>query len=300
MDNRISRRLLMMGMTFNNLCPCLSDRLSSLAIERGMRKKIQPSWNLLPAPPVRNAPPVMNDHILNRFADGKIISKPGIKRVFDHSVEFTDGSKIDDIEAVIFATGYEADYSILAPEADPTAFETPEWDRAPHANSLQYARLYQGMLSTAHPTSLAFIGPFRGHSFAIFANADLSSTAVAQVFAGNHPLPSKAGIESWCDMNYARNLKRISKFRISKLECDAQALEKWLNAAAGNAVNEKLGWGIEGWKFWWNDRALYKLVMDGIDTPFLYRLFEGRKGKGTRKPWEGARAAIEKVNQAKY
>jgi dimethylaniline monooxygenase (N-oxide forming) len=63
---------------------------------------------------------------------------------------------------------------------------------------------------------------------------------------------------------------------------------------AGTQVNEKLGWGWEGWKFWWGDRTLYKLIMDGIPTPFVYRLWEGREGG--RKTWEGARAEIYKVN----
>jgi hypothetical protein len=37
-------------------------------------------------------------------------------------------------------------------------------------------------------------------------------------------------------------------------------------------------------------------LVDGVDTPHLYRLFEGRGDVGARKPWEGARAAVEKAN----
>ncbi|KAJ3515503.1 hypothetical protein NM208_g14959 [Fusarium decemcellulare] len=65
----------------------------------------------------------------------------------------------------------------------------------------------------------------------------------------------------------------------------------WANKAAGTQVNEHLGWGLAGWKFWFQDRAFYKLLMDGIYTPFIWRVFDGK-----RKKWDGAKAEIEKVN----
>ena len=110
-------------------------------------------------------------------------------------------------------------------------------------------------------------------------------------------------MESWCEANYAAQLKRIATWRVIKVNTDPKKLEEWLNDAAGNRVNEMLGWGREGWKFWWNDRKLYKLLVDGIDTPFLYRVFEGRKGidgeERGRKKWEGARGVIFRVNGVK-
>jgi len=51
-----------------------------------------------------------------------------------------------------------------------------------------------------------------------------------------------------------------------------------LNQVAGNGVNEALGWGWKGWEFWWKERELWSFVMDGVNTPFIYRLFKGRRG----------------------
>ena len=65
----------------------------------------------------------------------------------------------------------------------------------------------------------------------------------------------------------------------------------WLNDACGNGINEMLGWSWGSWKFWWKERALYRLVVNGVNTGFLYRLFEGR-----RRRWEGAREAIYRAN----
>ena len=276
-------------------------KLGGIFLERNMRKiypSLEASWNLLPARSIQHAAPAINDHLMTLLSSGKLTSLPGIKRflVDSRTLEFTDGTLVPSIDAVIFCTGYHYDYSILAPDADPTVFPTPDWDSAPHVNGLKYARLYQGLISTTHPHSLAFIGPFRGHSFAAFSNADLSSQAIAQIWKGNFSLPAQSEIEAWCDKNYASSLSQLSVWHLQKAGIPPRKFEKWLSAAVGNGMNEMLGWtSLAAWKFWWGDRKLYRLIMDGIDTPYVYRLFPGRGDKG-RKKWDGARAAIFKAN----
>lgn len=70
--------------------------------------------------------------------------------------------------------------------------------------------------------------------------------------------------------------------------------DRWLNDAAGTELYDRLGWGWQGWKLWWNDHSLFKMLMDGVDTPFAMRLFVTQRG---RKSWPGARQAIEKANK---
>lgn len=305
-DWGISRRMAKFGQTFSQYLPTLATKLAGHAIGRMMIKGnpgYQKSWGLLPAAAVTSSQPVVNDHIIDRFIDGTIIPTKGLKRFLlssdpnatSSSVELVDNTILESIDAVIFATGYYPDFSICAPEADPTAFDTPEWDSSLHKNDLAYPRLFRGIFSTVHPDSLAFIGPYRGHSFAGFSNADLTSQAIVQIWAGNYSLPPQVEMEAWCDNNYRDSLKQISMRRIGKITSDPKAYEVWLNDAAGNEVNEKLGWGLEGWKFWWNDRKLYNLLVDGIDLPYLYRLFDGREG--SRLKYEGARDAIFRVNK---
>lgn len=69
----------------------------------------------------------------------------------------------------------------------------------------------------------------------------------------------------------------------------------WLNDVAGTELYERTGWGWAGWKFWWTDRIMYKLIMDGPDTPFALRLFVTKRG---RKSWPGARDALIKANRS--
>jgi len=113
---------------------------------------------------------------------------------------------------------------------------------------------------------------------------------------GSYPLPSQAEMEKWCDEIHDRSLRLIKTWRIPKTGADSVESEVWLNDAAGNGVNEAMGWGWEGWKFWWKQRELHGLIMDGISTPFSYRLLDGRPG--SRKRWDGAREAIYRAKGA--
>lgn len=67
---------------------------------------------------------------------------------------------------------------------------------------------------------------------------------------------------------------------------------RWVDGAAGLGVAERMGYGGKGWRFWWRERRLCGLVMDGIMSPSIMRLFD----EGKRKIWEGAGRDLEKVN----
>jgi dimethylaniline monooxygenase (N-oxide forming) len=299
-DHAITRRRVGIGQLINRHFPNFVAKLGTYFLERKMLKEwpyIDPSWNLLPAPPILNSLPVYHDETIPLLASGKLISVPGIKRFNETDIEFVDGTKLESIDAVIFCTGYYFNYTILSPSADPTIEQSLEWAQSPHNNGLAYPRLYMGILSPVHPTSLAFIGPFRGHSFAAFSNADLASQALAQLWLGHYPMPYSSEMSTWCDANYVRNLSILKTGRLQKVGMDPGELESWLNKVAGNGMNEMFQWGRwEAWRFWWNERELYKLIMDGIDTPFVYRLFDSPRGKLGRPSWDGAREAIYKAN----
>lgn len=235
-----------------------------------------------------------NEDIINCLHTGDIINLSGIERFEPNRIVTTDQGKIDDIDVVIFAIGFSFDYSMLSDEANPTKFPAPEWEKSKHRSDLPFPRLYQTLFSTQFPDSLAFIGPCRGFSPVVFSNSDLASQAIAQVWKGTYPLPKAIEMERWCDENYDRALKQIKTWRIPLTGADPVEFERWLNKVVGNGVNEALGWGLEGWKFWWRERKLYGLIVDGVNTPFVYWLFAGREG--SRRRFDGAREAIYKVN----
>ncbi|KAF3907848.1 hypothetical protein ABW20_dc0101101 [Dactylellina cionopaga] len=318
LDQKVTRRIGSIILAISPYFPRLMGRIGELLLELGMKSKfkgkLKDEWRLLPAPPIPNVAPVMNDHIIDMFHTGQIKSVHGIKRYLDDgtSIELEGGTPnsggdgIDDgkilrnIDAVIYCTGYDYDFSYLGPEADPTAYSTPEWDKLEHTKLTRYPRLYWGILSPKYPESLAFIGAYRGQSFSAFSNSDLATAAVAQIWRGSYPVPTKEEMNKWCDAHYRNALEHTARWRTQQLACESGKLQKWLNDASGNGVNEILGagcgaWGWKAWKFWWNERKLYYLLMDGVDTAYVQRLFEGRGEKGRRR-WEGARAAVLRAN----
>ena len=295
-DHSLTRRRFILGSLFNAAFPKLAHYLSSKVLDKMFLRtwpEYDPSWKFIPAPPLANAPGGMNDHLISLMKDGQITNLSGIVRFTKTSVVTMDHGDIE-CDAVILCTGMKFDYSILSPEADPSSYPTPEWDSHPHSQGLAYPRLYRTLFHTNHPESLAFIGPYRGVTFAGFSSSDLASQAIAQVWADRFPLPDKAAITKWCDENYAFSLAQIAPHRVPRVGCDPISFEKWLNEAAGNGVNEHLGWGWTGWAFWWKDRKFHGILMDGVNTPFMYRFWEGRKG--SRKVFENAREEIYKAN----
>ncbi|KAF3918752.1 hypothetical protein ABW21_db0200991 [Orbilia brochopaga] len=301
-DHKISRRIANFSVRFYTTFPRIAGRASQLGVEYAMKsaigsKNIRKEWRLLPAPPIGNSPPTVNDYLVDYLKSDKIKSVHGIKRYLPDgtSIEMLDGEILTDIDAVIYCTGYRYDFSYLGKDADPTAEQTPEWNALPHAKVTPYARLYWGIWPEKFTESLAFIGPYRGYSFSAFANADLTSAAIANVWKGNYPLPTKEEMRVWCDANYRSALKTITNWRLQSVGCKPHELQRYLNAASGNGVNESLGWGWEGWKFWLREPRLYYLIMDGVDTSHLQRLFDG-KGERGRKKWDGARDAILRAN----
>jgi len=51
--------------------------------------------------------PMVNDDLPNAIAAGRVIVKPNVRHVTETGVEFDDGSVVDDIDVIIYATGYK-------------------------------------------------------------------------------------------------------------------------------------------------------------------------------------------------
>jgi dimethylaniline monooxygenase (N-oxide forming) len=302
-DHLITRRASLIMLCLNRIAPRIVSRLANWALGMKVRRelKLQPEWRMQPvAQPISNVPPTMNDYIVPLLRAGSIQSVAGISSFEEdgHSITLTDGTKLHNIDSVIYCTGYNFDYGSLGTEANPANHPTPEWDRHPHNNSMPYPWLYRGIFSPKYPDSLAFIGTYRGFSVSATANADLAATALAQVWKGNYNLPSREEMERFCEKNYRWQLKLIEPCRtVQVANPSSSEFEMWLNEAAGNGVNERLGGGWRSWKWMLFNWKLSRLLMDGIDTPFVQRLFDSPRGDKGRKKYDGALDAILKVHE---
>lgn len=235
--------------------------------------------------------PLVSDKLVPCLEDGSISSVAGIKRILsDTSVELQDGTSVD-VEAIIWCTGYKSDFSMIDAQFDPTCYPQP-WLDAAGSNGKPLFRLYHNIFSVKKPDSLAFLGNVHItlSGFHIF---DMASMAVAQVWAKKSLLPSLPAMNAAVDKHHewlADEAKRTSN--VSPGQCDAGAWVGAMDELAGTGVNEYLGYGLKGWLFWLRHRNFCNMLMGGIWSPHIHRVFEGK-----RKRWDGAGEAIVKVNE---
>jgi dimethylaniline monooxygenase (N-oxide forming) len=128
-----------------------------------------------PDPDIRAAGLSLCQDYLTQVRDGAIVCRPGIARVEDHDVTFTDGST-DSVEAIICATGYDLDIPYL--------------DRALWNAVGPGLALYQ---RTLHPDlpNLGIIGQFLAQG-PYFPLLELQARWIVATWTGEVALPADA------------------------------------------------------------------------------------------------------------
>lgn len=110
-------------------------------------------------------------------------------------------------------------------------------------------------------------------------------------------MPSQSQMDRNAD-SHVDHLARLTKSGDVKLTGVRGSLEfdQWMNEVAGTGLYDYLGnWtSLKCWKLWWSDRKLYGILVSGILSTHVLRLFETRRG---RKAWPGARMAIIEANE---
>jgi len=246
--------------------------------------KFDPSWRFLPAPTLATHQPVISDNLVSSLWEGSITSVQGLKSFLSaNTVQLTDGTTLE-VDAVILCTGYESGFS-LTPDFSP--FDPVESTD----KGSPLPRLYQNIFPPKYADSLAYMN-YAALTDGATTIIDVVAMAVTQVFKNPSLLPSQSAMNAHIDDHHAwvQNLSKNDNVYAGIVR--PGPWYAFLNDMAGTGVNEKLGYGWEGWKFWWKDRELCNLMIKGVMTPFMYRIFDGR-----RKKWEGAREAILKANK---
>ena len=269
---------------FPNLSRWLLDKLVGLLIKQ-MWSDLDPAWGLVPPPSLSLSPRALSANIIPALRDGSLTSLPGIKRfIGPHSIEFEDGTVLEDVDAVICATGYQADFSV-----------TPflETSRPSNYGGPDMVRLWMNLFPPRYADSIVMLchsalGKNNGFSF-----SDVTSMAVSNVWRGVHPLPTVKEMDEHIDSHQDWV---ASRWRLDN-KIDTSMVKTWeyqsfLHRAAGTGM-ENLGWGWKGWKFWFQDPKMSYMMNHGVETAHAFRYFE----TGKRKAWPGARDAIIHMNE---
>jgi dimethylaniline monooxygenase (N-oxide forming) len=249
--------------------------------------KLDPAWRLEPFPSLTLNLPGSWEDVVPLLKSGVVTSMHGIKRFTGpRAIEFGDGTVLDDVDVVICATGYKADFTL-------TPFLETSMPNAYGYRGEPLYRLYMNTFPPRYADSCVLLcysafGKSNGFSF-----ADVTAMAVSNVWRGEERLPTLVEMEHHIDAHQAwvasrwRMEPQIDPSMVKQWE-----FQGWLHRAAGTGM-ENLGWGWQGWKFWFKDRKMYSLMNNGVETAHMYRFFE----TGKRRTWEGAREAILHMNE---
>ncbi|XP_075944653.1 flavin-containing monooxygenase 5-like [Anarhichas minor] len=117
--NRVGDNGLPLDLLFNRLFDFVKSILpfnlfSGLGESQLNRRFDHALYNLKPKHRLFSQHPTVNDELPNRILSGTVQVKPNIRRFQGSSVEFDDGSVVEDVDLVVFATGYRFSFPFLA------------------------------------------------------------------------------------------------------------------------------------------------------------------------------------------
>ncbi|XP_070547502.1 dimethylaniline monooxygenase [N-oxide-forming] 2-like [Ptychodera flava] len=144
------------------------------------------------------------DDMQDRLAQGQIKPMVDIKKFNVNGVIFKDGTFLDNVDTVIFATGYEF--------AVPTIDDSWIFDETDKAEVYKY--IFPVRLQ--HPERLALINMVntRGSHWPV---AELQARVAARVFAGNILLPDKATMRRDIDQKIKYEKRSITPFLVDPI-----------------------------------------------------------------------------------
>uniref|UniRef100_A0A3B3WGJ5 Flavin-containing monooxygenase n=1 Tax=Poecilia mexicana TaxID=48701 RepID=A0A3B3WGJ5_9TELE len=207
--------------------------------------------------------PVINDDLPGRIISGRIQVKPNVKEFRETSVVFTDRSIIDEVDVVVFATGYNYSFPFLPPDLQ--------------AKSGYRLRLYKHVIppTLAHPT-LAVVGFIHGLG-AINSMAEMQARWSTRVFKGLISLPAEDVMVKEIETETATMNQKFVCSERNPLQVDVIPYT--------DSLAEQVGAKPNILQLLFTEPALVLQVVLGPYTSYQYRL----SGPGK---WAGARQAI--------
>ncbi|GLD50542.1 dimethylaniline monooxygenase [N-oxide-forming], partial [Lates japonicus] len=207
--------------------------------------------------------PVINDDLPLKILSGAVIIKPNVKEIRGSTVVFDDGTFVEKVDTIVFATGYNYDFPFLPSSV---------MYKSGHRVGL-YKHVFPPNME--HPT-LAVVG-FIHALGAIMPQGEMQARWVTRVFKGLKKLPSNQAMIKTVEKDTKDMEKNYIVSKLTPLQVD---FVSYMDDIAGEVgVRPSLLW------LFFTDYPLFKRVLWGPVTAYQYRLM----GPGK---WEGARRAI--------
>ncbi|XP_043075496.1 flavin-containing monooxygenase 5-like [Puntigrus tetrazona] len=266
--NRVGDKGVPFDMMFNNrglmlfikwLLPGFRNKLREKQLNKRFDHKL---YGLQPVHRVFSQHPTVNDDLPNRILSGTVSVKPNVQEFRGSSVVFEDGTVEDDIDLVVFATGYTFSFPFLSSHVIPVS----------NNKASLYKYVYPPELE--RPT-LAVIGLIQPLG-AIMPISEMQARWATRVFKGLNHLPSAEKMDKIIEKDIQANLKGYCP-KVAALQVDHIPYLDTIAKEIGVRPNIAL--------LLLRDPAVGLRVFFGPCTPYQYRL----SGPGH---WRGARQAI--------
>ncbi|KFO79556.1 Dimethylaniline monooxygenase [N-oxide-forming] 5, partial [Cuculus canorus] len=244
----------------------LKDLLSPSMTNNYMEKRLtarfdHSHYGLKPKHRVFDQHPTINDDLPNRIISGRVLVKPNIQKFTETSAIFDDDTR-EDIDVVVFATGYSFSFPFLEGYVKVVENQVP---------------LYKFIFPTdIEKPTLAFIGLIQPLG-AIMPISELQCRWATRVFKGLNKLPPQQDMEDDIKHKKEAMAKRYVKSQRHTIQVDFIPYMDELACQIGVKPNLL--------RLLLTDPTLALEVFFGACTPYQYRL----QGPGK---WAGAREAI--------
>ncbi|KAK2907640.1 dimethylaniline monooxygenase [N-oxide-forming] 2-like [Channa argus] len=248
----------------NLLIQHLPKTLVNWAAERALNSKYDHKlYGLKPRHRLLDRKPLINDDLPGRILHGALVMKSNLKGFKDSCVVFDDGTVEENIDVVIFCTGYNGHFPFLHSALS----------EGPHGELMLYKRLFPPSLQRY---TLAIMGLFQTRG-PIMPIVEMQARWAVKVFLGLCHLPSK-------DKMLA-NIESEKKRNMESYPCPRQAALQVAYIPYLDFMAKEVGVRPNFLTLLLRDPVLWAKVFFGPCTPYQYRL----TGPGQ---WAGARHAI--------
>jgi len=206
--------------------------------------------------------------MLPAIQQDKLVIKPALDRIEGKTIYFADGSKSEDIDVIIYGTGYDIPkFSYI----DENSFKTSTGEKMmdPHSNPVD--RLFR-MIDPKLGDKVAYLGlgirPLVG---SIPSSAEMQARVLAMIISGKRDLPSKGAME-----------ERIMKLKEFSRKESAAFIEQWFLYVNWipfmDMLSREIGSIPRSYWLFTQPRLYWKLLLSPVTT-FHYRLH----GHGAKK-----------------
>ncbi|GFO18168.1 dimethylaniline monooxygenase [n-oxide-forming] [Plakobranchus ocellatus] len=208
-------------------------------------------------------PIVVNDEIQQRILAGKVKILRHLSEFTDSGVITADGRLIEGIDHVIFATGYDRDFSVLDESLNLNGEKLELYKQVFPVHEKHHTLALLGCVRVAGPMPPAI---------------ELMARMAAYTLSGRHKLPAADVMKADSDRYNKIALKADGKYRYA-----------FVNLMIYEEIASEIGVAPSFWRLLFSGKPkLAFKIFFGPALPYIYRLV----GPGA---WQGAEAAMDKA-----